>query len=93
MTTSDSMTQPGWRDFERAVAAAFGGKAQESKYIFDVIIPQLDQADLQVGISCKMRGELNRIIERDGRITSRIVEFGEKVLGLSRKERVKQSQL
>lgn len=28
-------TLPGWRDFERTVAAAFGGEPQESKFIKD----------------------------------------------------------
>src|SRR5579859_6855404 len=31
-------TLPGWRDFERAVAAAFEGENQENKFIFDVLI-------------------------------------------------------
>lgn len=30
---------PGWRDFERSVALAFDGVAQESKAIFDVLVP------------------------------------------------------
>ncbi len=30
-------TLPGWRDFERSVALAFGGVAQESKFIFDIL--------------------------------------------------------
>ncbi len=63
------MTIPGWRDFERAVASCIWGKAKESKYIFDVIISRSDQSDSHYGISCKMRGELNKIIERDGKIT------------------------
>jgi hypothetical protein len=31
IATPGGMTLPGWRDFERAVAAVFGGVAQESK--------------------------------------------------------------
>ncbi len=60
-------TLPGWRDFERTVAAAFSGVAQENKAIFDVLIPDADRK-AQYGISCKMRGELNRL-DKDGRIT------------------------
>ncbi len=64
---SGGMTLPGWRDFERAVALAFGGEAQESKAIFDVLLPA-DRPGIKYGLSCKMRGELNRI-DRDGRVT------------------------
>jgi len=62
------MTLPGWRDFERSVALAFNGRAQESKYVFDVILTDRDKRDIHYGISCKMRSELNRI-DRDGRVT------------------------
>lgn len=61
-------TLPGWRDFERAVASAFNGIAQESKAIYDVHLPESEDIGHYVGISCKMRGELKRIA-RDGRIT------------------------
>ncbi len=57
---------PGWRDFERAVAAAFDGKAQESKYVFDVIVPSKDNED-SYGISCKMRGELSKSVDKTNR--------------------------
>ncbi len=60
-------TLPGWRDFERAVALALGGEAQESKAIFDILLPT-GTADIKHGISCKMCGELKRI-DRDGRVT------------------------
>ena len=63
----DGSTLPGWRDFERAVALAFGGEAQESKAIFDVLLPT-NKPRVKYGLSCKMRGELNRI-GRDGRVT------------------------
>lgn len=63
-----TMTRPGWRDFERAVAAAFGGDAQESKAIFDVLIHDPDNFPVQYGIGCKMRGTL-RETERKGRVT------------------------
>jgi len=59
---------PGWRDFERAVALALGGQAQENKAIFDVLLPSPDRLDVKYGLSCKMRRELDRI-ERDGRVT------------------------
>jgi hypothetical protein len=63
------MTLPGWRDFERAVAAALGGDAQESKYVFDVVVPDPAIPTVKYGISCKMRRELNRASNGDGRIT------------------------
>jgi hypothetical protein len=59
---------PGWRDFERAVALAFRGEAKESKAIFDVLLWREDTPDVKYGISCKMRGELDRV-SRDGRVT------------------------
>lgn len=67
LAVSDGSTLPGWRDFERTVAAAFGGVAQEDKSIFDVLIPA-SNGKAQYGISCKMRGELNRL-DKDGRVT------------------------
>jgi hypothetical protein len=54
----DGSTLPGWRDFERAVAEAFEGVPQESKAIFDVIVPDTSGTGGPVGISCKMRGLL-----------------------------------
>lgn len=62
-------TLPGWRDFERAVAAVFAGESQENKYVFDVVVSNLNQASMKYAISCKMRRELNRVIKGDGRIT------------------------
>lgn len=59
---------PGWRDFERSVAIAFDGIAQESKAIFDVLIPTAQNQDINIGISCKMRQTL-RTVERTGRVT------------------------
>lgn len=60
------VTLPGWRDFERAVALAFSGEAQESKAIFDVLLPSEDKPGVKYGLSCKMRRELNKL-ERTGR--------------------------
>ncbi len=68
LQVDEDRTLPGWRDFERATALAFNGKAQESKAIFDVQLPDEKQEDLFYGLSCKMRSELNRI-QRDGRVT------------------------
>ena len=51
----DVGTLPGWRDFERSVALAFGGEAQENKAIFDILI---HDGNTYRGISCKMRCEL-----------------------------------
>lgn len=61
-------TLPGWRDFERAVALAFEGVAQESKAIYDVLTPISDNAETNYGISCKMR-KLLRSVKRTGRVT------------------------
>lgn len=59
---------PGWRDFERSVALALGGQAAESKALFDVVVPNEENPPMQIGLSCKMRSELDRIA-RDGRVT------------------------
>lgn len=66
----DDSTLPGWHDFERAVALALVGEAQESKFIFDVLLPTCD-SNIKHGISCKMRRELDRL-DRDGRVTIEI---------------------
>lgn len=66
----EGLTLPGWRDFERAVALALVGEAQESKFIFDVLLPTCD-SNIKHGISCKMRRELDRL-DRDGRVTIEI---------------------
>ena len=58
---------PNWRDFERSVAAAFGGQAQESKAVFDVLVPDPQRPGLSFGISCKMRRALNDVT-RTGRV-------------------------
>lgn len=55
-------TLPGWRDFERSVAAVFKGRTTESKWIYDVILQE------RYGISCKMRKTL-RNVETTGRVT------------------------
>ncbi len=64
----DGRTLPGWRDFERAVAIAFGGQAQENKFIFDVLVPDGQRNGVFAGISCKMRRTLNDT-KRTGRVT------------------------
>jgi hypothetical protein len=61
-------TLPGWRDFERTVALAFDGEAQESKAIFDVLIPDPSRDGVQYGVSCKMRRTLSETI-KTGRVT------------------------
>jgi len=81
LASSNGMTLPGWRDFERAVAAALDGKAQESKYVFDVIITK---PEYTFGISCKMRGELNKVADRDdraGRVTIELSNSAKKFWG------------
>lgn len=66
--SGSSKTLPGWRDFERAVAAVFGGTSQENKSIFDVLVCDPDKGDVSYGLACKMRGTL-RDTERTGRVT------------------------
>lgn len=61
-------TLPGWRDFERSIAAAFSGEAQESKWIYDVTIASPEENTIRFGLSCKMRGTL-REAERKNRVT------------------------
>lgn len=63
-----ALTLPGWRDFERAVAAVFGGQAQESKAVHDVLIPDAARIGIHYGVSCKMRRTL-RDTDRTGRVT------------------------
>lgn len=71
MVKNGSATLPGWRDFERAVSLVFDGEAPESKALFDVLLKDPVDDLLRYGLSCKMRGELNRVIrpQRDGRAT------------------------
>ncbi len=64
----DESTLPGWRDFERSVALAFNGEAQENKFIFDVLLPDNKRAGVYFGVSCKMRRTLNDT-KRTGRVT------------------------
>jgi len=60
---ANGTTIPGFRQFERALAVAVGGSAPENKKIFDVLVPAPDGK--QLGISCKMREELNSV-DRNG---------------------------
>ncbi len=59
LVTKEGKTLPGWRDFERAFAACFGGQAQESKFIFDVLLTDAERPSIHYGISCKMRRTLS----------------------------------
>ncbi len=61
-------TLPGWRDFERSIALAFGGYAPENKEVFDVRLVDPNDELVEYGISCKMRREMDRV-GRDGRVT------------------------
>jgi len=70
LAQKEGLTLPGWRDFERAVALALSGEAQENKFIFDVLLP-IGNSHMKCGISCKMRRELDRV-DRDGRVTIEI---------------------
>ena len=67
----DGKTLPGWRDFERSVAIAFGGESQESKFIFDVLLPDVKRKGVYFGVSCKMRRTLNDT-KRTGRVSFEI---------------------
>ena len=67
MLARKGVTFPGWRDFERTVAAVFGGANLESKFIYDVLI-ELGQGRDPIGISCKMRGTL-RDVQRKNHVT------------------------
>lgn len=64
LSTADDKTLPGWRDFERSVAFVFGGKAQENKAIFDVIVSDVNTPGHLIGISCKMRGTLKETLRK-----------------------------
>ena len=68
LASEGGATLPGWRDFERSVALAFGGVVAESKDIFDIRLPDTQRVGVFFGISCKMRRELARV-DRDGRVT------------------------
>ena len=48
-------TYPGWRDFERAVAAVLSGKAPESKGVFDVTVPSTVNKNTDYGLSIKSK--------------------------------------
>ncbi len=68
LRTTSHQTLPGWRDFERSVAAAFGGEGQESKYVFDVVLTDIDRPGVKYGLSCKMRGTLDQTA-KTGQVT------------------------
>ena len=58
LPTSGNRTLPGWRDFERACALAFGGLAVESKFFVDVIFTLGTTPQTFYGVDCKMRNQL-----------------------------------
>lgn len=74
---SGNQTLPGWRDFERTIALAFAGEAPETKAVFDVLLEDKANPVSKYGLSCKMRGELNRI-QRDGRVTIEVSNSAQK---------------
>lgn len=45
-------SMPGFRDYERTLAAVLGGSTTENKGIFDLEVPTMD--NLPFGVSCKM---------------------------------------
>ncbi|NJN66514.1 MAG: hypothetical protein HC884_07270 [Chloroflexaceae bacterium] len=72
-----SKTLPGWRDFERTTALALSGEAPETKAVFDVLLTSRTNPGVRYRISCKMRGELDRI-DRDGRVTIEVSNSAQK---------------
>ncbi len=81
LAQDNGLSRPGWRDFERAVAAALGGKppkgeGQEGKNIFDVAVQMASGQNK--GISCKMRGELNRVLKGDRRVSVEVSNSAQK---------------
>lgn len=46
---------PGWRDYERALAAVLGGTAVESKAVFDVLVPSASGSREILGLSVKSK--------------------------------------
>ena len=68
LASDEGRTLPGWRDFERSIAASFDGVCSESKDIFDVRLTVPGSSEVYYGISCKMRRELSSV-ERHGRVT------------------------
>jgi hypothetical protein len=55
MIAAGDETFPGWRDFERAVAAVLGGSAPEAKGVFDVIVPSTNLPATDYGLSIKSK--------------------------------------
>ena len=70
MLARQGFTLPGWRDFERTVAAVFRGANLERIFIYDVLI-EMGQGRDPIGISCKMRDKL-REVRRKNHVT---IEF------------------
>ncbi len=66
LAAKGNLTLPGWRDFERTVAATFGGESQENKLVFDVLLFS-SVPGIRYGISCKMRRTLDDTM-RTGRV-------------------------
>ena len=55
MLAAGDETFPGWRDFERAIAVVLGGKAPETKGVFDVVIPATQATHVDYGLSVKSK--------------------------------------
>lgn len=78
--STDELTLPGWRDFERAVAFVFGGKAprgKEGKNVFDIWIPDPDRPSVNFGLSCKMRREWDKL-QKTHRVTMELSNSAKK---------------
>lgn len=83
-------TIPGWKDFERSVAVAFGGNAQESKAIFDVLLPDITTPHIFYGLSCKMRATLDKVLNSN-RITIELSNSAGKFWQYLRSKRIDQA--
>ena len=76
LAAASGRTLPGWRDFQRSVALVFNGVAQESKAVFDVLVPISESPCISYGISCKMHHTL-RTVGKQNRVTMEISNLAE----------------
>jgi hypothetical protein len=72
MIAAGNETFPGWRDFERAIAAVLHGKAPEAKGIFDVVVPSSERPLVDYGLSIKSKALTGKSgltnLAKDGRV-------------------------
>ena len=80
-------TLPGWRDFERSVAAAFNGHPTENKGIYDVLLDA--GTNLHIGISCKMRNQLHEV-DKTGRVSMELSNAAGKFWDILKEKNINQ---